>query len=279
MGVLADGSPKTNGRPEGHRDTNALWRAFWRSASDEHRNRLVEAYQYLVDEVVGRYAARLPRVVDRGDLETAANVGLIAAIGSFDPSRRVRFEAYGEMRIRGALLDELRSQDWLPRPWRQRLESQKRVRERLCAELGRDPKDEEIAAELGLSIQEYVLVFGTALPGAPSGSMPGRPDQANAVAGLDVVPDPRGVLPGEKLTRDELLRLVAQKLTDQEYRIVYLKYWEELPMREIGELMNLSESRVCKIHSRLIERLQDRFRVHLDEEDDVLRPAPLQDRP
>ena len=84
---------------------------------------------------------------------------------------------------------------------------------------------------------------------------------------LDVVPDARSHDPGERLTREELLGLVAQRLSEQEYRIVYLKYWEELPMREIGEVMGLSESRVCKIHARLIERLQDRFRVHAEIED------------
>ena len=267
MGVLADDTPKTDDRSEGTGSFHALWRDFWLEPIDEHRNRLVEAYQYLVNEVVGRYAARLPRIVDRGDLTTAANVGLMAAISSFDPSRQVRFEAYGEMRIRGALLDELRTQDWLPRPYRQRVENQKRVRDRLCSELCRNPQDDEMAAALGLSPGDYGTTFGIALPGAPAGSMPHRSESPLAASGLDVVPDPRGVPSDEKLNRDELLRLVAQKLTEQEYRLVYLKYWEELPMREIGELMNLSESRVCKIHSKLIERLQDRFRVHYGEEE------------
>jgi RNA polymerase sigma factor (sigma-70 family) len=100
------------------------------------------------------------------------------------------------------------------------------------------------------------------MPGAPTGSMPDLGGRGNAPGdGLDVVADTRSDPPGEKLTRDELMRLVAQKLSAQEYRIVYLKYWEELPMREIGQLTNLSESRVWKIHSKLIGRLKDRFRV------------------
>ena len=84
-------------------------------------------------------------------------------------------------------------------------------------------------------------------------------DDDESGSGLDVVPDTKMALPSERLTRSELLRLMAQRMTEQEYRIVYLKYWEELPMREIGQLTNLSESRVCKIHSRLMERLKDRF--------------------
>ena len=189
----------------------------------------------------------------------------MSAITSFDPSRGVRFESYCEMRIRGALLDELRVQDWLPRPWRQKIELQKRTVERLRSELNRDPRDEEIARAMGLSLEDYEQLFGTGLPGAPTGSMPNGDGPEEGGQGLDVVADTRNDAPGEKLTREELLRLVAQKLTDQEYRIVYLKYWEELPMREIGQVMSLSESRVCKIHARLLERLKDRFRVNSEE--------------
>ena len=111
----------------------------------------------------------------------------------------------------------------------------------------------------------YQRTFGTGLPTAPTGSMPGDESDDDVTPMLDVVPDPHAEAPGDRLTREELLRLVAQRLTDQEYRIVYLKYWEELPMREIGQLTNLSESRVCKIHARLIERLRDRFRVDVPE--------------
>ena len=247
-------------------DAEVLWRAYWEDPCDAARNSLVEAYQPLVRRIVQRFAARLPRMVDRGDLHTAANVGLMAAVTSYDPERQVRFESYSESRIRGALLDELRSQDWLPRPWRQRIELQKRTLERLRAELGREPLDEEVAVEMELPIAEYLLLFGTVLPGTPGGSMPAREADDDPGSSLDVVADPRGDVPGETLTRTELLRLVAQKLSEQEARIVYLKYWEELPMREIGVLTGLSESRVCKIHARLLERLKDRFRVDAEED-------------
>jgi len=225
------------------------------------RNRLVEAYQKLVRDVVRRFAARLPRTVDRDDLLIAGTVGLIAAVEAFDPDRSVRFEVYGERRIRGALLDELRTQDWMPRPWRQRLEQQKRVVERLRSELGRKPADHEVAGRMEISLGDYELLFGTALPGTPTGAMPVGDSGGEYSSSLEVVPDTRGDAPGEKLSREEQLRLVAQKLSELEYRIVYLKYWQDLPMREIGEITGLSESRVCKIHTRLLERLKDRFRV------------------
>ncbi len=253
--------PKNTRRRPQVQDKPALWRTYWKNPTDHRRNRLVEVYQPLVHAVVQRFAGKLPRSVDRGDLGTAANVGLMAAITSFDPTRRVRFESYAEMRIRGALLDELRNQDWLPRQWRCRLEQQKRAVEGQRASLCREPTDAEVATAMELRFQDYELLFGTALPGAPGGSMP-RPDGGEEPSSnLEVVADTRNGQPGEELTRAELLRLVAQRMSEQEYRIVYLKYWEDLPMREIGLLTNLSESRVCKIHSRLLERLKDRFGV------------------
>jgi RNA polymerase sigma factor for flagellar operon FliA len=237
-----------------------LWAEYIEKPCIETRNDLVVAYQKLVGEVVSRFLRRLPPTIDRGDLETAANVGLIRAIAGFDPLRGVRFESYCERRLKGALLDELRAQDWLPRPWRQRIESQKRMRANLRAELGRKPMDNEVAAGLNMSLEEYERMFGTGLPGAPQGSMPMGNSEEQAPRGIEVVAD-KFVEPADRLSSEELLTLVAQKLTEAEYRLVYLRYWEELPMREIGQLLGLSESRVCKIHTRLLERLKDRFRV------------------
>lgn len=239
-----------------------LWKAYRRRPGSNPRNRLVESYRPFALEIVRRFAQRLPRTVELCDLETAGSVGLMNAVESFDPERGVRFEAYCELRVKGALLDELRQQDWLPRPWRSRLERHKRALERLRAEQSGEPSEEDLARELDMTLQAYRRFFGSAMPSAPTGNQGGREDEDGF--SLDVVPDTQSEAPGEKLTRDDLLRLVAQKLSEQEYRIVYLRYWEELSMREIGQLENLSESRVCKIHSRLIERLKDRFREASD---------------
>jgi RNA polymerase sigma factor for flagellar operon FliA len=239
-----------------------LWRAYRRRPGSLQRNRLVESYRPFALEIVRRFAQRLPRTVELCDLETAGSVGLMSAVESFDPERGVRFEAYCELRVKGALLDELRQQDWLPRPWRSRLERHKRALERLRAEQSGEPSEEDLARELDMTLLAYRRFFGNAVPSAPVGGHGLREDEDGF--SLDVVPDTQSEGPGEKLTRDDLLRLVAQKLSEQEYRIVYLRYWEELSMREIGQLENLSESRVCKLHSRLIERLKDRFREASD---------------
>ena len=255
-------------------EAKRLWDAFFAAPGDGTRNMLVEWYQGLIGQIVRRFGARLPRSVDRGDLVTAANMGLISAIHGFDPERGVRFESYCELRVKGALLDELRSQDWLPRPWRQKIEQQKRTVERLRRELGREPGDGEVASAMGFALDVYQQTFGVGLPGTPSGSMPasdgGFDDGGGSMSPLDIVQDKAVDVPGEQLSRDELLQLASQRMTDQERRIVYLKYWEEMPMREIGELTGLSESRVCKIHTRLIDRLQDRFRVHQEDDSGVL---------
>ena len=243
-----------------------LWAEYRKNPGEVTRNRLVVQYHPFAKEIVRRFSGRLPRSVDRGDLETAGSVGLISAVEGYDPERGVRFESYCELRVKGALLDELRTQDWLPRPWRQRMELRKRTTEALRSEMGRNPDDWEIAEAMGLESDEFQRLFGVGVPMAPTGSMSMEDNGDEMVPVLEAVADTSSEVPGDKLTRDDLLVLVAQKLTDQEYRIVYLKYWEDLTMREIGELTSLSESRVCKIHTRLIARLRDRFADQEDEE-------------
>lgn len=287
MGTTADDAPKTasprqkrgaGGRGavlsrrrvrldavEREQGVRRLWSSYRRRSTDEARNRLVEAYQALLREVVQRFTARLPRSVERGDLDTAANFGLIAAIQGFDKARGVPFHAYCELRIKGAMLDELRNQDWLPRPWRARLELHKKVCERLRAAHDCDPADEVVAAAMDMPLDEYQQIFSAALRVTPVGTLSSHEPADDQMLGLDVVADPNADSAGDRLTQDEILKLVAQRLTDQEYRVVYLKYWEELSMREIGEILHLSESRVCKIHAKLLERLKDRFRVNVEE--------------
>jgi RNA polymerase sigma factor for flagellar operon FliA len=237
-----------------------LWRAYARTPGDEPRNRLVEHYQPLVRDIVQRCAARLPRLIERGDLDTAANLGLIDAIAGFDPARGVRFEVYCEWRVRGALLDELRSQDWLSRPVRTRLEQLRRVSEELRARLGREPSEAELEQALGPKAAARAFALGLSADFArPHLSGHGQDAGEDALSGVDVLVDPDSDAPRERLGSDDLYRLVAQRLSVQEYQIVYLRYWEDLSLREIGELLHLSESRVCKIHAQLLERLKARL--------------------
>lgn len=235
-----------------------LWAQYVLEGSEAARNGLVCAYQGLVKEIAGRFASRLPRSVERTDLENAGSLGLISAIASFEPERGIRFEAFAEVRIRGALLDELRTQDWLPRPFRRRFERRKRVVEKLRRDLAREPHDDEIASALGVEAEEYQNLFGVGLPGL--GSTVGPPSaQPEWPRALDGVQDDRGISPDERIGDEELLAMIAESLTEQEFRVLYLRYWQDKPLREIGEDLALSESRVSKIHARMIERLNERF--------------------
>ena len=255
-------APKPNTGIEPGSEQDRLWKDYHANPCDETRNALVEIYHEFAETVMRRFASRLPRSVDRGDLSTAGSVGLMSAVAGYNPERGVRFESYCELRVKGALLDELRTQDWLPRPWRQRMEQQKRTIEALRAREVREPTDAEIAREMGLGRDLYQQLFGVGLPGTPTGSMGGGHSEEDAMLMLEVVPDPSVVDPGERLTHEELVSLVTQRLSDQEYRILYLRYWEGLAIREIAGLTKLSESRVRKIHARLIERLQERMQVN-----------------
>jgi RNA polymerase sigma factor for flagellar operon FliA len=257
--------PQRSGRAAPPADPRtALWRAYLRHPTPRQRNPLVETYQPLVREVVRKIAARLPRFIESCDLETAGSVGLMAAIEGFDPSRGVRFEKYCEMRIRGAVLDELRSQDWLPRPFRSRVERHKRVREELRATLDREPSDEEAARAMGLEAEEYALLRVLERSSGPPSQLGAAGQGDEEARPLETLASRSADAPEERLSREDLLQLVAQRLTDQEYRIAYLRYWEDLSMREIGDLERLSESRVCRIHAKLIDRLRDRFRAHVE---------------
>lgn len=260
--AAAPTSPARKPRRARSSPIETLWRAYARKPCDENRNRLVEHYQPLVAEIVRRFSARLPRLIDRGDLDTAANFGLIGAIAGFDPARGVRFEIYCEHRVRGAVLDELRNQDWLSRPIRGRLEQLRRVSEELRARLGREPAEAELAQALGPAEARRALAQGLrsdfATPLCTGRGSEGGDGGEAAMAQLEVLPDPDSDAPRERLGSDDLYRLVAQRLSVQEYQIVYLRYWEDLPLREIGEVLHLSESRVCKIHARLLERLKER---------------------
>lgn len=260
------------GREREQRQLERLWQRMHKRGGAVARNALVDAYQYLVQSAVRRLLARLPRSVEAGDLLAAANVGLIAAIEAYEPARGVPFETYCEWRLRGALLDELRLQDWLPRPWRTRLARLRRATEELRSQLGREPTDDEVGERLGWSSQDLAQVFEAPLGPQGHGAERGSHSRGGARGGEDspaledLLADRDAEPLGEKLTRDELLRVVTQHMTPQECRVVYLKYWEELPLREIGELEGLSESRVCKIHLRLLERLRTELRTEAGDE-------------
>lgn len=236
-----------------------LWQEYRDGMRIEARNALIQYYRPYATAVVRRLKARLPRNVDLGDLEGAGDVGLIQAIQNFDPSRGVPFEAFCEHRIRGSILDELRRLDWVPRPVRNRLNQKKQTTERLRNELGREPDESEMAAELKISLKEYHSQFGNGkdtpvLAGGKPGGDDGEPE-----LGLDFLEDTREEGPMEDAHRRELLAHIAASLDPEGREILFKRYFEERTLKEIGDYLEISQSRVSKILGRLMGKLKDRF--------------------
>lgn len=241
-----------------NRTLERLWREYREGNRIEARNALVEYYRPYASAVVRRVRARLPRTVELGDLEGAGDVGLIQAIQHYDPARGVPFEVFCEYRVRGAILDELRRHDWLPRPRRMRLNRKKEVLEALRHKLGHDPGDAELAAELGMSFAEYMTLFGSSCE-APylAGSRPGEDGEGGLA--LDFLEDPREGGPFDDAHRREMLERIAGTLDPESRELLFKRYFEERTLKEIGSALAISESRVSKILGRVIDRLKDRF--------------------
>lgn len=245
--------------PDGDNETlTRLWGEYREYERIEARNALVEYYRPHSVRVARKVKARLPRSVEIGDLESAGDVGLIQAIQSFDPTRGVPFEAFCEHRVRGAILDELRRHDWLPRPVRNRLNKRKGLTEDLRKELGREPTEEETAKALGISLEDYHRDYGSGkdTPVLAGGK---RGDDGEGDGTLDFYEDPREFAPDTDAHARELLELISQTLDEEAREILFMRFFLEYSLKEIGEDRNISQSRVSKILGRIMDRLKERF--------------------
>jgi RNA polymerase sigma factor for flagellar operon FliA len=239
----------------------ALWREFTQRPSQRVRDRLVLHYAPLVKYVAGRVGTGLPTHIDVADLIQSGIFGLVDAIEKFDTSRGLRFETYAMQRIRGAILDDLRSQDWVPRVVRSRAREVERAHERLGARLRRTPTDAEVAAELGISLRELRDLYGQLrltsvlalddLMGANKDSGTGSP--ADTLPDDDAV-DPAAILVDQD-NRKQLAEAVAQ-LNERDRIVVSLYYFENLTLAEIGKVLGVTESRVSQLHTRAVLRLR-----------------------
>lgn len=249
-------------------ETLQLWGVFKKNPTEELRNNLMERYLPLVRYIAERISIKLPKNVDVDDLSSAGIFGLMDAINGYDPERGVKFETYCTTRIRGAILDELRSLDWVPRLVRSKANQLERTLQQLEAELGRPPEDHEVAERLGLTLDEYADLEREASAASMvslNKSWGNDSDGDDDMPRMDIVQDKKVSDPSERLQRDEIKRLITQSLNDTEKLIIILYYYEELTMKEIGVILDLSESRVCQIHSKIIVRLSVQFRNYREE--------------
>jgi RNA polymerase sigma factor for flagellar operon FliA len=240
----------------------AVWREFKRSGDEALRNRLVEHYLYLVKVIGNRIAARLPRSIDVQDLRSAGVFGLMRAVENYDLDRGTPFESYCATRVRGAILDELRSQDWVPRLVRNRAALYVRSLQALRKELGRDPSTHEVARHLGVSSSEAEKLRREANLTNVYNLAPQeeREDDPRVLRRLDVLMDRDSDVPFEKMVAHDLAAALLKALVGPERTVIALYYKEGLTMKEIGRVMGISESRVCQIHTKTLKKLKG----HLD---------------
>ena len=240
------------------RPIDRLWRSYKKSKSDELRNCLIENYLHLVKSTAERMHMRLPGEVDVEDLMSAGLFGLMDAIDAFDLERGVKFETYCTQRIRGAIFDELRAMDWVPRLVRSRTAKVERARKSLEMQLGRRPTENEVCARLEVSGAEFKKLSKDSKP-VNVVSLNRKwfeTDSSKDIREIDVIQDNRQEDPLAELQRRDLRLMITRGLSRAERLIVILYYYEEMTMKEIGMTLDLSESRVSQMHSSILARLQ-----------------------
>jgi RNA polymerase sigma factor for flagellar operon FliA len=243
-------------------ETKGLWRRFKDTGDQETRNQLVEIYMPLVKYTAERLKGKLPQCVDIQEMISAGMLGLIHAVDKFDPDRGIQFETYCSMRIRGSILDDLRASDWVPRLIRNKANRLGKAKLELAFELGREPRDEEIARRMGLSTDEYEALLREVEVRAQlpiEGAYSDDTDDHD-VQRVDLIEDRSQTQPLETLSIQEVREVATKGLSDKERRVVAMYYFDGLTMKEIGAILNISESRVCQIHSQVLKLLRERYK-------------------
>jgi RNA polymerase sigma factor for flagellar operon FliA len=238
--------------------TDELWKAFKATHDENLRNLLVEKYYALVRHIAERVLQTLPKSIDIEELCSAGVTGLMDAIDGFDLSRGIKFKTYCTTRIRGSILDHLRAQDFVPRLVRLKAHRVERAIHELEARLGRRPTDFEIAQHLHIPLARLEAEFREASPRAML-SLSERWDDGDddrSVEKSDLLEDKKGEDPHLAIHRRDLMDVITRALTRKERLIFVMYYQEGLTMREIGEILHLTESRVCQIHTNVVDRLR-----------------------
>jgi len=242
-----------------------LWKEYKETGSKVAKDKLLVEYAHLVKYIVHRLAINLPSSVDRDDLASSGIIGLIKAVETFEPERGFKFETYAGHKIRGAILDELRALDWVPRSIRQKSRELQKVYTGLEHKLGRMPYDDEVCEELGISPDEFNNMLSDVAPTtliSLEESMPDRSTDSKEIRIIDTIEDPGSENPLKELGFAEvkaILKETIANLPEKEKLVVALYHYEELTLKEIGVVLDISESRVSQIHSKAILKLRGRL--------------------
>ncbi len=243
---------------------------YWHKAPAEERDdiraRLIEEYSPLIKLVATRIIRKLPPQIELGDLINTGVLGLMDAIEKYDPDRDIRFETYAEFRIRGAILDELRTLDWVPRSIRQKLNGLEKTYEELEAVLGRSATDEEVAAKMGISGEDLFELLnhanGVSLISLDDLGMRGNAEGFRRNY-QDYIGNPNEEDIVEKFNLHEIKALVARTIDvipENERMVLSMYYFDELTMKEIGKVLGITESRISQIHNKAILRLRAKLK-------------------
>ena len=247
-----------------------LWQRYNRSRDELTRQELVVAYLDLVKHLSGRLSVKLPPCMSKEDLESCGIIGLMESIDKYDPDLDIAFEAFAYRRIRGAMYDEMRRNNWIPRTTWQKINFIYTERQKFEQSLGRSVSDQELAREINVPVHNIhklnnhlTKLTPLSLDGAP---MEDSDDDSIRIA--DILPDPSSPDPVRKICADddkETLVKAIKLLNERDQLILALYYQEELTLKEIGEVLEITESRVCQLHSRAIIRLRKKL-AHLSGE-------------
>jgi RNA polymerase sigma factor for flagellar operon FliA len=246
-------------------ETQTLWLQYRKTGDQSLRDRLILTYAPLVKYVAGRLGSGLPAHVDEGDLVSYGLLGLIGAIERYEPDRDVKFETYAIARIKGAIIDELRAMDWVPRSVRSRAREIERAIGELEAKLGEAPTDEQIAAKVGITVaelEESLTDIARSSIAALDELWTVSGGDGDQVALIDTIEDEDAPDPQNALSQTEMKEAIADaiaRLPEREKLVVTLYYYEELTLREIGEVLGVTESRVSQLHTKAILRLKARL--------------------
>ena len=250
-----------------------LWSEYRNEPSEALRNHLMERFLHLVRYNAERIYARLPDEVDIEDLMSAGLFGLMDAIDAYDPERQVKFETYCAPRIRGAILDELRSMDWVPRLVRHRTARVEAMRQQIEMETGVPATDDQVAERLDIDPEEFEkykrdsrAVSVSSITRKATGDDDGRETRE-----IEVVKEDAFSGPVQFLQRRDLKELITRGLSRAERLIVVLYYYEGMTMKEIGQTLDLSESRVSQMHSSILQRLKAQMQHRMRELEPVDR--------
>jgi RNA polymerase sigma factor for flagellar operon FliA len=242
-----------------------LWKKY-KSDGDRHaRERLVLAYSPLVKYVAGKMGSGLPSYVDDADLISYGLTGLISAIERFEPSREIKFETYAMSRIKGSIIDELRSLDWVPRSVRTKAREIERMNAKLEHELHRAPTDQEMAKALEVTVDEFqesLVRISNSSVVALDELWTVSDSSGDQVSLLDTIQDPQAADPATEMDTTEMKDRLADaiaRLPEREKLVVALYYYENLTLREIGEVLGVTESRVSQLHTKAVLRLKSRL--------------------